>query len=335
MSVREHVTYQAPWWLPGGHLQTIWAALWARREAVSGLQRHRWTTPDGDFIDVDRQVASRSDRPQLVLFHGLEGSSASHYAWAWRAWAQRHDLHCVIPHFRGCSGVLNLAPRAYHSGDHAEVAWILGRLRQQHRQQGGSCQLAVGVSLGGNALMRWAAEEGAQAVEGVDAAAAVCAPLDLTASAKAIGQGLNRQIYTRMFLRSMKPRALAKWHQYPGLFDRDRMLKANDLEAFDEVFTAPLHGFKDARDYWAKASAKPMLRSVRLPVLLLNARNDPFIPAQSLPSGQEVSPSVTLWQPEHGGHVGFVQGRCPGGLQWVPEQVGAWLLAQVANTRGV
>jgi len=299
--------YRAPWWLPGGHIQTIWSALYARQRwsAARPLLRERWVTPDGDFIDVDRQPASGGHRPMLVMFHGLEGSSQSHYAQACADWAAEHDVQWVMPHFRGCSGEINQAPRAYHSGDHEEMDWILKRLRTEHAASGGKVLMAVGVSLGGNALMRWAGEHGASARERVDAIAAICSPLDLAASGKAIGRGFNRLVYTRMFLRTMKPKALAKLDQHPGLFARERLESARDLYEFDNVFTAPLHGFRDTPDYWHRASAKPLLRRIQVPALLVNALNDPFVPAHSLPRPQEVSACVTLWQPRHGGHVGF------------------------------
>jgi len=296
------------------------------------MRRERWTTPDGDFVDVDRQEAREAHRPLLVLFHGLEGSSQSHYAEAFADWAAEHDLNLALPHFRGCSGELNRAPRAYHSGDHQEVDWILQRLRQEHLRQGGQQLVAAGVSLGGNALMRWAGEHGARAQSHADAVASICSPLDLALSGQAIGQGFNRQVYTRMFLRTMKPKALAKWAQHPGLFDRKRLLAARDLYEFDNVFTAPLHGFKNTDDYWARASAKPLMKNIGIPALALNALNDPFVPAHSLPSTQDVSPSVTLWQPSHGGHVGFAQGGMPGHVRALPDAVGGWLMHAVGQT---
>ncbi|RYY71741.1 MAG: alpha/beta hydrolase, partial [Comamonadaceae bacterium] len=210
--------FRAPWWLPGGNLQTIWAALFARRTraAPPRYRRERWTTPDGDFMDLDWVEGDTApDAPLLVLFHGLEGSSRSHYAEAFADFAAAHGMRFVVPHFRGCSGEMNLAPRAYHSGDHEEIGWILARLRG--RQTGPL--LAAGVSLGGNALMRWAGEMEERAADVVDAVASVCSPLDLAAGGHAIGRGFNRLVYTTMFLRSMKPKALAKLAQHPGLFD--------------------------------------------------------------------------------------------------------------------
>jgi predicted alpha/beta-fold hydrolase len=317
------MNYTAPLWLPGGHLQTIWAALYAQR--VHGpapqFRRERWDTPDGDFIDVD--WLDRADAETLlVLFHGLEGSTQSQYALAFAGFARERGLAYAVPHFRGCSGELNRAPRAYHSGDWPEIDWILRRLRTQHTGR----IVAVGISLGGNALLRWAGELGDEASKVVDAVAAVCSPLDLAAGGHAIGRGFNRQVYTRMFLKTMKPKALAKWAQHPGLFDRNALLHARDLYEFDNIFTAPLHGFRNTDDYWACASAKPHLARIRIPALALNARNDPFVPAQSLPKHSDAGKHVTLWQPKHGGHVGFPGGRWPGHVRTMPEAVGRWLL---------
>ena len=332
-----HMHSGAPWWLPGGNLQTIWPALYARRGAGErpAYRRERWTTPDGDFIDVDflADVEAQPDQPLLVLFHGLEGSSRSHYAEAFADWCARQGVAFAVPHFRGCGGELNQAPRAYHSGDFEEVDWILLRLRAWHTAQGGGPLLAAGVSLGGNALMRWAGEMGTSARNVADAVAAVSSPLDLAAGGHAIGHGFNKLIYTRMFLNTMKPKALAKLAQHPGLFDRESLLAAQDLYEFDRLFTAPLHGFRSTEDYWSRASAKPHLTRVRLPALLVNALNDPFVPAWSLPRQDEVGPDVTLWQPEHGGHVGLTQGGWPGHVRAMPDAVGRWLLGKVTSHR--
>ena len=320
--------YQAPPWLPGGNLQTLWAATRARRHLgpPPRFTRERWTTPDGDFIDVDHLLRPAPTVPaaaprHLVLFHGLEGSSASAYAQAFATVARQRGWAYSVPHFRGCSGELNLAPRAYHSGDFEEIGWILQRLRA------GSAWplLVVGISLGGNALLRWAQEAGDSAAASAAAVAAVCSPIDLAAAGHAIDRGFNWLVYSRMFLRTMKPRALAKWQQHPGLFDRRKLAAARTLYAFDDVFTAPLHGFRDTRDYWQRASAQPHLARIRIPALVLNARNDPFVPGVSLPGPAQVGRHVTLWQPAHGGHVGFPHGRPPGHVLGMPQAVAAWL----------
>jgi predicted alpha/beta-fold hydrolase len=153
--------------------------------------------------------------------------------------------------------------------------------------------------------------------------------LDLSASGKAIGEGFNRQVYTRMFLRTMKPKAMAKLKQHPGLFNAQKLLAAQDLYEFDDVFTAPLHGFKNTEDYWRRASALPHMTNIAVPALALNAQNDPFIPSSSLPTLAKVSANVTLWQPPHGGHVGFPKGAIPGHLKAMPHAVGKWLLQHI------
>ena len=185
--------------------------------------------------------------------------------------------------------------------------------------------LAVGVSLGGNALLRWAGEAGDSAAAVASAVAAVSSPLDLAAAGAAIDRGFNRLVYARLFLSTMKPKALAKLQQHPGLFDAERLRAARTLYEFDDVFTAPLHGFADTRDYWSRASAKPHLPRIRVPALALNARNDPFVPAASLPTPAGVAGRVTLWQPDEGGHVGFPGGRFPGHVQSMPQAVCDWL----------
>lgn len=318
----------APACLPGGHLQTIWPALYSRRAfgAAPLYRRERWPTPDQDFIDVDWLREPPAGNILLVLFHGLEGSSGSHYALDFADYARSHDMAFAVPHFRGCSGELNYAPRAYHCGDFEEIGWILAGMRQRHRGP----LLAVGISLGGNALLRWAEEMGQQAARVVDALAAVSSPLDLTASGRAIGRGFNRLLYARRFLHTMKPKALKKLAQYPGLFKADALRATRDLYEFDNVFTAPLHGFRNTEDYWRRASAKPQLCQIRLPALVLNARNDPFVPASCLPRPRDVGRCVTLWQPVHGGHVGFSRGcRLQAPALSLPEAVGAWLLSQL------
>ena len=314
--------FRAPWWQPGGHMQTIWAALCAREAQTPAWRRERWDTPDGDFIDIDfSSHPASASAPTLVLFHGLEGSSSSHYAKALAQVCARRGWHLAVPHFRGCSGEPNRLLRAYHSGDSDEVDWILRRL-----QQGASGGLlAMGVSLGGNALARWAGVQQQAAAELVKGAAVVCAPLDLVAGGVNLGRGLNRWIYTPMFMRTLVPKALAKWQQSPGVFDRLRLQRARTLHDFDDVFTGPVHGIRNADDYWIRASAKPLLKQVAVPLLLLNARNDPFVPEHSLPTPSEVSASVQLWQPPHGGHVGFASGAWPAHVQAMPLAVTEWL----------
>ncbi|MDB5805410.1 MAG: putative hydrolase of the alpha/beta-hydrolase fold protein [Betaproteobacteria bacterium] len=308
--------YSSPWWLPGGNLQTIWPSLVTPEPRVS-YRRERWETPDGDFIDLD-WLPWIEGAPLLVLFHGLEGSSQSHYARAMMHAAQKRGWNGCVPHFRGCSGELNLLPRAYHSGDSAEIDWVLRRMMDQHKP---ARLYAAGVSLGGNALLKWAGEQGEAAHQVVRAVASISAPLDLAAAGHALGRGFNK-LYTRMFLGSLIKKSLEKLAQHPGLFDPVKVRAARDLYEFDNLVTAPLHGFRDTDHYWSSASAKPWLAQIRVPALALNARNDPFLPAQALPTPAEVSSAVTLEYPVHGGHVGFATGALPpGSLAWLPQRL--------------
>lgn len=336
-------SYRAPRWLggagaAGGNLQTIWPVLALRHGTARppAFRRERWTTPDGDFIDVDwlepvpTAAASPAgprrlgldEQPLLICFHGLEGSSGSHYALALAHAAAARGWRYAVPHFRGCSGSLNLAPRAYHAGDHVEIGWILQRFAALHAGP----RWATGVSLGGNALLRWAALAGHEGREHVQGLAAVCAPLDLAAAGAAIGRGFNRHVYGRMFLKTMLPKALAKWQQHPGLFDRDGLRRVGDLRGFDDLFTAPLHGFRGVEDYWRQASSGPLLPDIRLPALVLNSLNDPFVPHASLPAAV-VGDWVSLARPAHGGHVGFPARRFPGTPTALPQAVLDWLAA--------
>ena len=223
----------------------------------------------------------------------------------------------ALPHFRSCGGEINRLPRAYHSGDSAEIGWMLARLREE----AGSAPLyAIGVSLGGNALLKWLGEEGIAGRAVLRAAASVSAPVDLTAAGNALERGFNR-IYTRRFLVTMKKKSAAKLARHPGLFEGDRVARSRTLREFDDLVTAPLHGFRDAADYWLRASAKPWLRHIAVPTLVLNAVNDPFMPGEHLPQPDDASPEVVLDYQTSGGHVGFVSGPFPGRFEWLPRRL--------------
>jgi hypothetical protein len=355
--------FHAPAWLPGGHAQTLYAALFAPRPRVA-YRRERWETPDGDFIDLDwlaekdrglriedrekkgqeREPQSsildpqsseasqssildpRSAQPLVALFHGLEGSSKSHYAAALMAAATERGWQGVVVHFRGCGGAANRLPRAYHSGDTVELDWVLRRLRARHPV---APLFAVGVSLGGNVLLKWLGETGGDAGSIVERAAAVSAPVDLMAAGDALGRGFNL-VYTRHFLATLKPKSLAKLAQHPDLFDAARLRAASTMRDFDDLVTAPLHGFRDVDDYWTRASSKPVLRAIRVPTLMINARNDPFLPAHALPEAHELSSAIEPDFPDEGGHVGFVSGAFPGRIDWLPRRILAFFALRTA-----
>jgi len=252
----------------------------------------------------------------VALFHGLEGSSRSHYAIALAREMQRRGWTLAVPHFRGCSGEPNRLPRAYHSGDADEIGWILRRMRAG---AGEAPLFAAGVSLGGNALLKWLGQD-REAQDIIAAAAAVSAPVDVAAAGDELGRGFNR-VYSLAFLATLKKKAEQKIRRFPGLFDGDAMRRARTLRDFDNVVTAPLHGFLDTDDYWKRASSKPVLGRVKVPTLLLNARNDPFLPPAVLPLAHEVSSRVHCEFPRTGGHGAFVSGPFPGNLGWLPRRI--------------
>jgi uncharacterized protein len=283
------------------------------------MRRETVETRDGDAWEFDwLDTPASDDAPLVVLFHGLEGNSDSHYVRSLFVALAARGWRGVVPHFRGCAGALNHTPRAYHSGDYEEIAAMLEAIRA--RVASSTPVHACGVSLGGSALLNWLGREGASAASLVSRAAAVCAPIDLMAAGRAIDRGANR-IYARHFLQTLKPKALAMASRFPGLLDTDRILRVRSMWDFDDVVTSPLHGFTGTSDYWTRASSKPWLRSIGLPTLVLNARNDPFVPGASLPHPHEVASDVALEQPAGGGHTGFLTGPAPGRLDWLPRRL--------------
>lgn len=304
--------YRAPLWLPGKHLQTIYPAAWMSLPAVE-YRREQWDTPDGDFIELD-WLDGASDKPLVVLFHGLEGNSRSHYSLRLMAALKQQDWRGVVVHFRGCGGTPNRLPRGYHCGDSAEIDWVLRRIRAARKVP----IYAVGVSLGGNALLKWLGEQQETASQVIDKAATISAPVALPTTGHVLGTGFNK-LYAALFLKTLRPKALAMIARHRLKFDTEAIKNAASLWHYDGLFTAPLHGFKDADDYWQQANSRPFLTSIKLPTLLINARNDPFLPEQDLPGTDEVSPHVVLEFPRHGGHGGFAS---PHNRQdWLPERI--------------
>lgn len=320
--------YAAPVWLPGRHLQTVYPALLP--QSALPYRREHWETPDGDVVALD-WLDGRAGAPVLVLFHGLEGSSHSHYALALMRAVQARKWNGIVYHFRGCGGAPNRLPRAYHSGDTAEADWAVPRLKARFPDVP---LYAVGVSLGGNLLLKWLGEQGHAASALVTRAAAVSAPLDLMASGAALERGVNR-FYARVFLATLKPKVMHILERHPKLCDLEHLLAARTMRQFDDAFTAPVHGFRDTDDYWTRASSKPWLARIAVPTLVLNARNDPFLPEHALPGRSEVSSHVTLEFPAEGGHVGFCTGPFPGRINWLPSRLLAFFDAAPAPRRAV
>ncbi|MBI2543749.1 MAG: alpha/beta fold hydrolase [Candidatus Rokubacteria bacterium] len=311
-------SYRPPWWYRGRHLQTVWGPLfrWPHRPP---LRRERWHTPDGDFLDLDWLGG---EGPLVLLLHGLEGSSGSHYAAGLLREAAALGWRAVVLHFRSCSGELNRTRRLYHAGETSDLDWVVGRLgaREPSTPLG-----LVGVSLGGNVALKWLGERGEGAPAQVRAAATISTPFDLTACAEGLDRGLNRLLYTARFLRSMKAKVRAKRQLYDGLVNVPAALRARTFAVYDRFATAPINGFADERDYWTRASCGPYLGRIRRPCLLINAANDPFTPLSTLPAATvAASPWLeTAFLPE-GGHVGFLEGRW-GRRSWAERRALAFL----------
>lgn len=323
--MRSHQKFFRPaWWANNAHIQTILPVLLPFDSPR--YTRERWDTPDDDFIDLDwvnQAAAALPNQKIFVLFHGLEGSSSSSYAKALMRMAVQKAWSGVVVHWRSCSGEMNRQRVMYHSGFSAEIDWVLKRMAQRFPQ----AQLyAAGVSLGGNALLKWLGESGADASQIVQAAASICAPHDLKAGAVALQSGFNQRVYMRNFLGTLKQKALHKLTQFPDLpITREQVHAARNFFDVDNHFTAPLHGFKDAEDYWQKSSSKQFMGEIAVPTMILNTANDPIVPADSLATAAQVSRSVTLNYTENGGHVGFVTVRQTGDemkhFAWMPDQV--------------
>lgn len=294
-------------WLRGGNLQTLYAK--SLQTAAPAYRRELLPDRYGDnqvaydFIDAPDPAA-----PLVMLFHGLEGSSSSHYAVALMNAVRARGWHGVVAHFRTCGGVP--AARMYHSGDSPEAAHMLGLMAERY-----ATVYAVGVSMGGNILAKYLGEQGRKGEAAVPrAAAVVSAPVDLPAAGEALSHGVPKLLYTRYFLSSMLPKVRAWTGETPGR-------KIRSLADFDDAYTAPLNGFADKDDYYRRVASKPYLKDIAVPTLVLNAKNDPFLPGRFLPSDAEVSEQVYLLQPEDGGHVGFAAGRGRGHLNWLPDTV--------------
>lgn len=299
--LRSVTPIRPPFWVRGGNMETIYAK--SLQGVVPDYRRELIADSYGedvaayDFIDAENDNA-----PCVILLHGLEGSSRSHYAIELMRAVQAAGWHGCVAHFRSCGGVASR--RLYHSGDTREVAHMLNTLAQRY-----ATLYVVGVSLGGNVLAKYLGEQGADTP--VQAACVVSSPVNLQVSGRELERGLPYLLYTPYFLSTLMRKIPADVPQPTH--------KIRSLGAFDNAYTAPIHGFADKDDYYTRASAWPYLPKISVPTLLLNAQNDPFFPATYLPTVRDVSPSVCLLQPTHGGHCGFVSGTGRGHLRWLPE----------------
>lgn len=302
--------FTAPWWCRNRHLQTFWGPLLRRRRPR--LRRERVDTADGDFVDLD-WLDGPAGAPLVLLLHGLEGGVDSHYIVGMLGEIAARGWRGVVLNFRSCSGELNRLPRFYHSGDTGDLDAVVERLvtREPDVRLG-----AVGVSIGGNVLLKWLGEREGQTPAQVRAAVGLCVPLDLVACARALDRGFARAVYTANFLRTLRRKVRDKARVHPGFVDVAAVRRARTFAEYDRALTAPLHGFADEVDYWRRASSGPYLARIRVPTLVLNARDDPFVPPDSLPDPAALPAEVRLVVTRRGGHVGFVDSPRPGRASW-------------------
>jgi predicted alpha/beta-fold hydrolase len=313
--------YRPPWWYRGRHLQTLWGPM-LRPSGRPRLRRERLDTPDGDFLDLDWLEPAPAAAPLVVILHGLEGSFRSHYVRGLCREAARLGLRAVVMNFRSCSGELNRAARLYHSGETSDLDWVLDRLE---RREPGARRALVGVSLGGNVTLKWLGERGDDASDRVAAAAAISTPFHLAGCVRALDVGLSRALYTASFLRTLRAKIRAKAHLYRGRIDLPAALGARTFTEYDRFVTAPIYGFADEHDYWARSSSAAFLVKIRRPTLLINAVNDPFIPPSGLPRDEVAqSPWIEAAFVPEGGHAGFLEGPW-GARSWAERRALAFL----------
>ena len=314
-------TYSPAWWLPGPHARTIWGRFFRRTPPIV-TRTERWDMEDGDFVDIVRLSAPPAS-PRLLVLHGLEGAPRSHYARGLFLEAARRRWAADLLVFRGCGGELNRAARFYHSGETGDLDVVARRLLSDDPD---SPLVIAGVSLGGNVLLKWLGELADAIPDRVVAAAAVSVPYDLERASRHIDRGFSR-VYQHHFLQSLRRKALAKLERYPSLVSRAKIEAARTLYDFDDVVTAPVHGFADAHDYYSRSSSIGFLTRIRVPTLLLSAFDDPFLPPEVLEDVARIAATNPLLEtdfPQTGGHVGFVSGANP----WRPFYFAEWRVAE-------
>lgn len=298
--------------LKNRHLQTIVPNVLFRR-ARPVLRRERLELPDGDFVDVD--WTTRKDGPIVIVLHGLEGSIRSRYAAAIMQRIDELGYRGALIHFRGCSGEPNRLPIGYHSGFTQDLEYFTGLLKQR---EPGTPLAAIGYSLGGNALLKWLGES--SNTGRLRTGIAVSVPFDLADASRVIEQGLS-QLYKWELLSRMKRSSRDKFARIEAPYPLPDIRRIRTFRQFDDQLTAPLHGYKDAADYYRSCSSRHFLKNIRVPTLVLHSADDPFMSAASLPSPDELSDSVTLELSQLGGHVGFINGSLLRPKMWLVERI--------------
>jgi uncharacterized protein len=325
------LTYFPPWWGRNAHVQTIWGPLF-RRQRLPG-RRERVATSDGDFVDLDWAAPEPAGTPILLVLHGLEGSSRSHYAVGLMRQALARGWRAATLNFRSCSGELNRLPSFYHSGHTVDLDEVV---RLLVAREPGVRVAAAGVSLGGNVLLKWLGEHGADVPESLVGVATISVPYSLAPCAEALDRGFCRRVYTANFLGTMRAKVQQKARRDPALgaiVDLALAMRSRTFAEYDRAVTAPLNGFADERDYWARASSGPYLARIRRPTLLVNALDDPFVPRAALPDPAMLPPCVHAEFVPRGGHAAFLEGRWPWRVRsWAEHRSVEFLAPLVART---
>lgn len=315
--------YRPAWWLPGAHLPTIWGKK-IRKQSQIHERIERWTTPDGDHLSLARVGAITPGVPHLLVLHGLEGSTHSNYAQGLLSQARARGWSADLMLFRSCDGTINSARRMYHSGETGDLDFVVRRLVSGHPDI--SLRL-VGVSLGGNVLMKWLGEQGESLIPNVARAAGVSTPFDLGAGSRFLECFLGQK-YVNYFLVSLKSKTLAKRRRYPDLCDWSKLESSKTFWEFDDWVTGPVHGFADALDYYERSSSINYLSRIRCPTLCLNAMDDPFLPSSVLDRVRKVMNDNEFLHVEftkRGGHVGWTEGPPWAPRYFMEERVIGWL----------
>lgn len=301
-----HLAYHPPWWLRHGHASTVVAGLFRQALSVPSLQRRKYITSDGDFLDLD--LALKDGKKLVVLLHGLEGNSRRPYMAGMQRIFHDRGWDTLAMNFRGCSGAPNDRLRSYHSGETEDLREVIRWTMQLSEYK----ELAiVGFSLGGNVVLKYLAEESSAVDPRLSSAVVFSVPCDLEASSLRLEKGWSRQ-YAKRFLRTLVPKALEKASRFPECLDAQKFRQVDSLRAFDDLFTAPVHGFRDARDYWRQSSSLPLLYDIRVPTMMVQAWDDPFLGRSCFPQSEQYLRVETT---RYGGHVGF-PGADANGFYW-------------------
>ena len=306
-------SFTAPWWCSNRHIQTLWGVLFRRNNSMV-LKYERLELQDGDFLDL--AWTAREDGPIVVVLHGLEGSYRSHYIPGIIETIHSHGWRGVLVHFRGCSGEHNRLSRAYHSGDTSDFAAVIRHIKIC---EPGVPLVALGYSMGGNVFLKWVGETGAN--NPLCAGIAVSPTFDLHLAAQELDKGFSR-LYQWYLVKRLVNKIKMKSQTASFPFDVEQITTLKTFRDFDDYVTAPLHEFAGVDDYYTRSSCGPYLLDIRIPTLIIHAKDDPFSSVEAIPTVDQLSPIVSLELSARGGHVGFVQGTFPGKEEyWLEKRI--------------